>query len=63
MPRHPEPQVLKDWRETVKPQPKVCHNCDFYTQEGLCEKFDQEPPLEFSQTPSACDQWLEAIPF
>lgn len=63
MARQPEPQVLIDWRKSNSEPPKVCYNCDHYDIDGKCEKFKAEPPLEFSQTPGACDQWFELIPF
>jgi hypothetical protein len=43
--------------------PKCCHSCDHYDENGKCEKFDAEPPVEFLGTENACDVWFEVIPF
>ena len=44
-------------------KPRCCHTCDYYLSSGLCDKFGQVPPDEFTQTIGACDQWEDMIPF
>jgi len=55
-----KPKILDDWER--EGPPKVCFNCDF---NGIivCLKFDDVPPDVFQQTPGACDQWENTIPF
>jgi hypothetical protein len=61
------PQFLIDWQHYLEKKrggpPKCCHSCDYYDENGKCEKFDAEPPVEFLGTENACDVWLEVIPF
>jgi hypothetical protein len=55
-----KPKVLIDW-EAAGP-PMVCYNCEFNTG-SECAKFNAIPPEDFQQTPGACDQWDQQIPF
>lgn len=55
-----KPKVLEDW-ERAGP-PKVCFNCEF-NDGSECVKFNAIPPEDFQQTPGACDQWDQQIPF
>jgi hypothetical protein len=62
--RHPEPKIVTLYREAIRQQPpKVCHTCDYYTKDGLCEEFDAEPPELFTRTVDVCDLWSQEIPF
>jgi hypothetical protein len=62
--RHPEPQIVKLWRENPG-IPKCCHTCISYTQEGLCLEFESEPPQDFAESLNACTLWMseDSIPF
>ena len=62
--RHQEPEIVKHYRQVlVQRPPKCCHTCYHYTQGGLCDKFDMQPPEDFAATPDQCDQWQDEIPF
>lgn len=60
MPRHKQPDILISWRDGP---PKMCHTCEYYDEDGVCQEHQQEPPEEFAASPDACQDWLEAIPF
>ena len=61
MARHAEPQFVIDWRNLKAP--KVCHTCDWYDKEGICNFHKSEPPEDFASTIGACDSWVEELPF
>jgi hypothetical protein len=66
--RHEKPEELiaheKMMKEVFeKGPPRFCHNCLHYTREGKCEKFDMEPPKEFTQMANQCDEWYMEPPF
>jgi hypothetical protein len=64
MTRQPEPAIVTHYRETLRAEPpRVCHTCDHYSEQGLCEKFDQVPPVEFANEPDGCEAWEWEIPF
>lgn len=60
MPRHAAPDILNLWREGP---PKMCHTCEHYDEEEICQKHQQEPPEDFAKTQDACQDWLDMIPF
>lgn len=60
MPRHPEPQFVKDWRDGP---PRCCHTCEHYRSDGRCQRYDMEPPEEFAATPGQCRDWSFEVPF
>ena len=52
--RHPQPKIVSDYYDKVNAlrdikEPKCCHTCDSYTEEGTCREYSIEPPEEFSQ--------------
>jgi hypothetical protein len=55
--RPDEPVWLKEWRIIAASVPKLCHTCDHYNGDGMCEKFDMYPPEEFAETKNACEKW------
>lgn len=62
--KHETPQFIKDYWEWMQAgPPKCCHTCHFYALDGLCDKFNMEPPEEFAATPGECDSWKQEIPF
>jgi len=62
--RPPMPKFLEDYYAVTKAGvPNCCHSCDYYSAEGMCRKFQSEPPAEFIQTRDSCDLYVEAIPF
>jgi hypothetical protein len=62
--RHPEPKIVTVWREAMRMKtPRVCHTCEYYTKDGLCQEFDAEPPADFAVQPNACELWCEDLPF
>ena len=64
MPRPPEPKVLKAWRKRIQePQPRICWTCANYNMEGICRSHAASPPLDFAETPNACDIYIEGVPF
>lgn len=65
MPQHETPQIMKDYFEKQGPKewPQICHTCLFYDKNGVCEKYEQQPPREFSETHRACEDWEDNIPF
>jgi len=64
MTRHQEPAIVTHYRETLRAEPpRVCHTCDHYSEQGVCEKFDSEPPADFASEPGGCALWSEEIPF
>ena len=60
--RHPEPKIVTLYRDAIKNPPRVCHTCEYYTQDGLCQEFNAEPPIDFATTQDTCDLWCEEIP-
>lgn len=60
MPRHIEPDHVKIWRNGP---PACCHTCEKYSEEGICQVHDAEPPEEFAATDGACKDWLMDLPF
>ena len=59
-----EPEVVRQWREWNKAgPPKCCHTCDFYTAQGMCERYNMRPPDDFASTPDVCSDWIMEIPF
>jgi len=65
MPTRPlEPEVLRAWRKRIQePQPAICWTCQHYDMDGVCRAHGEAPPADFAETPGACDQHLDDIPF
>jgi len=64
MSRHPDPPIVTQWRKLIEQgPPKCCATCDKYRSDGICEEFDEAPPIEFAQTPGACESWVREVPF
>lgn len=58
------PQFLVDYLQNVRGgPPKCCASCDYYDENGKCEKFDAVPTDEFLVTEGRCVDWIEAVPF
>ena len=61
MPRPNEPQFVVDGR--LRQPPRVCHTCDWYSKDGVCDFHKSEPPEDFANTKDACESWLEELLF
>lgn len=62
--RHPEPAIVIHYRKTINAEPpRVCHTCDHYTEQGVCEKFNEPPPADFASEPGGCAFWEWEVPF
>lgn len=66
--RHPQPKLVKDYYDKVNAlrdikEPKCCHTCDSYTEEGTCREYSIAPPEEFAQQLNQCEKWIPIIPF
>lgn len=62
--RHQEPETVRKYRKAVQtPPPRCCHTCDHYRDDGVCEKFDMEPPEDFAATEDACPEYEQEVPF
>lgn len=62
--RHEEPEVVQKYREAIKtPPPACCHTCAFYTDKGMCDKFQMQPPEDFAATPDLCPEYMQEVPF
>jgi len=62
------PKVLQVWDDECKAlrerMPRVCFNCyhlDGYT--NACRVHDEKPPDDFAETPNACPDWKDEVPF
>jgi hypothetical protein len=58
--------ALQIWSEEVdalrERMPRVCENCR-HERGGLCELHDATPPPDFAETPGACPDWKDVVPF
>ena len=64
MSRHPEPEIVKIYRETINASvPQVCTTCDNYQKDGTCSEFGEAPPQAFASEPGECSFWALEIPF
>ena len=64
MTRHPEPEIVKIYRATLKAEvPQLCHTCDHYRPDGICAEFNEPPPESFANEPGECSLWVLEIPF
>jgi len=66
--RHPQPKLVKDYYAKVEAfydmkEPKCCHTCDSYSEEGICHEYLIAPPEEFAQQLNQCEKWIPIIPF
>jgi len=66
--RHPQPKLVKDYYAKVNAindiyEPKCCHTCGSYTEEGTCREYSSEPPEDFAQQLNQCEEWFPIIPF
>lgn len=62
--RHAEPQFLKDYWNWIKSgPPKCCHTCEYYSEAGICDKFNMEPPADFAEAVGECESYLQMVPF
>jgi len=66
--RHPQPKIVKDYYAKVEAfydmnEPKCCHTCDSYSEEGICQEYLIAPPEDFAQQLNQCEEWLPIIPF
>lgn len=58
-----------EWKRTeavlnraLDDEPRVCVTCHLWS-DGKCNAFGEAPPVEFQETPNACDRWEVLIPF
>jgi hypothetical protein len=60
-------KTLKLWEDEVRSlrdrMPHVCGNCQHEGPDGVCLKHDSTPPDDFAETPSACPDWVDVVPF
>ena len=66
--RHPQPKLVKDYYAKVNAlldmkEPKCCHTCDSYDEEGICQEYLIAPPEDFAQQINQCEKWIPIIPF
>jgi hypothetical protein len=62
--RSPEPKIVTSYREALRhPIPRVCHTCEYYTKDGMCQEYDATPPELFTRTVDVCELWSEELPF
>ncbi len=62
--RHPEPEIVTLYRNTLKAEPPlVCHTCDYYSKTGICAEFGEAPPVAFASKPGGCSLWQCEVPF
>ena len=66
--RHLQPKIVKDYYAKVEAfydmnEPKCCHTCDSYSEEGICQEYLIAPPEDFAQQLNQCEEWLPIIPF
>jgi len=59
MPKHAKPEWVKYWELG---QPICCHTCHHYSEDGKCQKHQQEPPEEFAARHLACPDWMDGWP-
>jgi hypothetical protein len=43
-------------------EPRVCVTCGNWDN-GICSAFRAAPPIEFQETPNACNKWELLVPF
>jgi hypothetical protein len=61
--------ALQIWNEEADAlrarMPKVCENCRHHwpEREGYCDLHDATPPDDFAETPDACPDWKDVVPF
>jgi hypothetical protein len=62
------PKALQVWDDECKAlrerMPRVCFNCyhlDGYT--NACRVHGEKPPDDFAETPNACPDWKDEVPF
>ena len=62
--KYPTPKAWTEYILMVEAQyPKLCYNCEFLDENGVCRVYGQEPPIDFYNTPNACEKWDQQIPF
>jgi hypothetical protein len=62
------PKVLKQWDDECvalrERMPRVCFNCFHMDQHtGVCGVHGEVPPTDFAETPNACPDWKDEVPF
>jgi hypothetical protein len=66
--RHEQPKIVSDYYAKISAlraikEPKCCHTCENYSENGICQEFSEEPPADFAAQPNQCDKWMCIIPF
>lgn len=63
--RHQEPEAVRQYRQLLaQGEPRCCHTCDRYDQDGNCTEHQMQPPADFAGTiPTPCEDWHPEIPF
>lgn len=62
--RPPKPTIVARYEEAIKNgPPKCCHTCAEYDADGICQRFETEPPEDFAAREGACEHWTMEIPF
>lgn len=64
MPRHTTPQILLEYYRWVDHgPPRICHTCEHYDLQGVCQLYQMEPPEDFAATQDACADYKPDVPF
>jgi hypothetical protein len=66
--RHPRPNIVVDYYAKIDAarglrEPKCCHTCALYQENGICQEFSEEPPAEFAAQLDQCQEWICIVPF
>ena len=63
-----KPIALEIWEDECAAlrarEPRVCFNCFNVTEQtGRCRVHGEVPPADFAETPGACPDWKDVVPF
>jgi hypothetical protein len=63
--KHQAPEIVQKYRAMLeRGEPKCCHTCEHYTEQGYCAIHQMQPPEDFAATvPTPCEAWESEIPF
>ena len=45
------------------PWRRCCASCEMLSDDGYCEAFEENPPIEFIESENKCEKYCELIPF
>jgi hypothetical protein len=62
-------EAYAEWQRTqntlhraLDDEPRLCVTCQNW-EDGKCVLFREAPPVEFRETPGACQKWEVLVPF